>query len=256
MSAPETFDGQRRILDGEAERTESDRDIAGRRNSHTSGATNMKTRILIIDDHPIIRQGLVQVIRQHSDLEVCGQTDGVVEGLQMIKSMSPDLVILDIALKDGHGLDLIRDVQAAGINVRLLIMSMHEEATYAERALRAGAHGYLPKSEGIEQVIEAVRSVMRGEVYLVPRMMKRLLKNMVGGGTSPVATPEESLSDRELQVFELLGQGLGSREIAERLFLSIKTIDTYREHLKRKLGAANGNELTLQAILWAHGRRP
>jgi len=231
---------------------------AGAVAKRSPGATDpvlVRTRILIVDDHPMMRQGLAQVIRQHADLEVCGETDGVVEGLQMIKAMSPDLVIVDIALKDGHGMDLIRDVRAAGIQVRLLVMSMHEEPTYAERALRAGAHGYLPKSEGVEQVIEAIRSVLRGEVYLVPRMMKRLLTNMVGGGLAPAASPEETLSDRELQVFELLGQGMGSREIAERLFLSIKTIDTYRDHLKRKLGAANGNELMLQAILWVHGRK-
>lgn len=216
--------------------------------------TRLPTQILIVDDHPVVRRGLVELIKQHPDLAVCGEYDGVAEALNFIRQNKPDLVLVDISLREGHGLDLIKDLNAGKDPPRMLVMSMYEEASYAERALRAGAHGYVPKSDAAESVIDAIRHVMRGEVYLNKHMANLLLRGIVSSSGRPGGRPEETLTDRELQVFEMLGQGLRSREIANRLSLSVKTIDTYREHIKAKLGLASANELMLRAVLWTQDR--
>lgn len=214
-----------------------------------------KARVLIVDDHPVLRQGLARLIAQQPDLEVVGEAEGVGEARRLCETTHPDLMVIDMSLKEGHGLDLIKDLKAAGSMARMLVVSMHEEAAYAERALRAGAHGYIPKSEAVEEIVQALRRVRAGEVYLNQRMTARLLHGIVGGESSPGASPEDLLSDRELQVFELLGQGFSSREISEKLSVSIKTIDTYREHIKEKLHLRSANELVLRAVLWAHEPR-
>ena len=214
-----------------------------------------KARIMIVDDHPVMRHGLGQLIEQQPDLEVCGEAEGVTEARRLFDSMGCDVAVIDLSLKDGHGLDLIKDLQASKSPPKMLVMSMHDEPSYAERALRAGARGYLPKSEAVDQIIEAIHRVLKGEVYLTPRLTTRLLHGIVGGGLEPGCAPEDVLSDRELQVFELLGQGLSSRAISQQLTLSVKTIDTHREHIKAKLGLPSGVELVRRAILWCHSRR-
>lgn len=217
--------------------------------------TTLKPQILIVDDHPVMRRGLAQLIQLQPDLEVCGEAAGVGDALELLKTVKPDLMIIDMSLNDGHGLELIKDLRKQADPPKMLVVSMHDEAAYAERALRAGAHGYVSKAEAVEKIVDAIRQVLKGELYLNPAMTARLLNGMVGGGPRKPGTPDEVLSDRELQVFELLGQGISSREISTRLTLSVKTIDTYREHIKDKLGLKSGNELVLRAVLWAHERR-
>jgi DNA-binding NarL/FixJ family response regulator len=214
--------------------------------------TKTTAQILIVDDHPVLRHGLAELIERAPDLQVCGEAGGVSDALQLCHTEKPDLVLIDMSLEDGHGLDLIRDLQTLEHPPRMLVISMHEEATYVERALRAGAHGFLPKSEAVDEIVYAIRQVLRGEVYLNRRMTTCLLNGMVGGRPREGTAPHEILSDRELQVFEMLGRGLSTRQISEQLMLSIKTIDTYREHVKQKLGLKSANELVLRAILWVH----
>jgi DNA-binding NarL/FixJ family response regulator len=210
-----------------------------------------KHRILIVDDHPVIRLGVSQLIAQQPDLEVCGEAPSLSEALGVYESTKPDLVLIDLSLKEGHGLDLVKALQAMDPAPKMLVMSVFDEAVYAERVLRAGAQGYVSKSEDIEQVITAIRRVLKDEIHLSPRMTARLLRGFSGKPIAGANSPDAILSDRELQVFELLGCGLRSREISERLLLSIKTVDTYREHIKEKLGLKDGAELVLHAILWA-----
>jgi DNA-binding NarL/FixJ family response regulator len=220
-----------------------------------SMAESGKIRVLLVDDHPVLRKGLTQLIQQQPDMEVCGEAGGVNDALRLTRSTHPHIVVIDMWLEDGHGLDLIKDLKADGSPPKMLCLTMLDETTYAERALRAGAHGFLSKSEAADEIINAIRQILRGEVFLNRRMTNTLLHRMVGGGAGEVRTTEDLLSDRELQVFELLGQGLTSRAISRKLLLSIKTVDTYREHIKEKLGVATANELVLRAVLWANRER-
>lgn len=209
-----------------------------------------KTRIIIVDDHPIIRKGLSDLINQEKDLVVCGQAEDAHAGLQAIKTLDPDMVIADIALKETSGIELIKDVKAQYPNLPVLALSMHDESLYAERALRAGAKGYIMKAEATEKVITAIRKVLSGELYVSERMAAKLVRKLVGSGPEISASPIDHLSDRELEVFLLLGRGQGTREIAEKLHLSIKTIETYRAHIKDKLNLAGAAELLQYAIQW------
>lgn len=233
--------------------------LAGEHQVHPEGrgasVVKNKSRILIVDDHPLLRCGLAQLVSQQPDLEVCGEADGLVQALEKFNATQPDLVIIDMWLKDGHGLELIKEFRARKEPPKMLVVSMHEEPAYAERALLAGAHGYLAKSEVVDEIVEAIHQVLRGEVYLNRRTNTRLLHRMVGRAPNAPGLPEDLLSDRELQVFEALGNGLSSREIGEHLMLSMKTIETYREHIKQKLSLKSGNELIVRAVLWAHERR-
>ena len=209
-----------------------------------------KTKIIIVDDHPIIRKGLSDLINQEKDLLVCGQAEDAPEGLQAIKTLNPDMVIVDISLKETSGIELIKDVKTQYPNLPVLALSMHDESLYAERALRAGAKGYIMKAEATEKVITAIHKVLSGELYVSDRMAAKLVRKLVGSGPETGASPIDHLSDRELEVFLLLGRGQGTREIAERLHLSIKTIETYRAHIKDKLNLAGAAELLQYAIQW------
>jgi len=207
------------------------------------------TRILIVDDHPVVREGLSALIAAQRGLSVCGQAAGIAEALHLVESTSPDLIIIDISLKDGNGIELIKRLKARNSAVPALVSSMHDEDLYAERALRAGAVGYISKQESSQRIIEAIRRVLEGKIYLSERMSERLLHGFVAGSIQ--RSPVETLADRELQVFELIGQGLNSRQIAAQLHLGTKTVETYRARIREKLSLSGGGDLTRFAIHWA-----
>lgn len=211
-----------------------------------------KRTVLIVDDHPIVRQGLAQLIDQEQDLEVCGQAEDAHEAMQAIHTLDPDLVIVDISLKDTSGMELIKDLKVQYPDLPVLTLSMHDEAVYGERALRAGARGYIMKQEATEKVVTAIRRVLAGELYVSDGMAAKMVSKIVGGGTRRTGSPVDCLSDRELEVFRLIGEGFSTREMAEKLHLSVKTIETYRAHIKDKLGFEDANELLRSAIQWVN----
>ncbi len=212
----------------------------------------IKTRILLVDDHPIMRRGLAELINLEKDLMVCGEADGVQEALELIKLHKPDLALVDLSLKNESGLNLIKDINTRFPAVLMLVLSMHDEAFYAERALRAGAKGYIMKQQATDQVLVAIRRILAGEVYLSDLMSSKVLRKVIGEKSHKTYSPVERLSDRELEVFKLIGTGLGTRQIAERLSRSVKTVETYREHIKLKLDLKDSSELIQNAIQWSH----
>lgn len=220
----------------------------------TRSATNRrgKRRVLIVDDHPIVRQGLALLINQEHDLAVCGQAEDAHEAIRAIRESEPDMVIVDISLKDTSGVELIKDLQVQHPNLPILTLSMHDEAVYGERALRAGARGYIMKQEATEKVVTAIRRVLAGEIYVSDGMAAKMVSKLVGGPSRKTGSPVERLSDRELEVFRMLGEGYNTREMAEKLHLSIKTIETYRAHIKDKLALADASELLRSAIQWVN----
>lgn len=213
-----------------------------------------KKRVFLVDDHPAMRQGLQQLIDHEPDLEVCGQAGDIPLALEGIQKAKPDIAIVDLTLKDASGLDLVKDLKVRCPALPVLILSMHNEAIYAERSIRAGAHGYIMKEATTEKIVEAVRCVLAGDVYLSAGVSSQVLKKMADGGKSEEGSIE-SLSDRELEVFRLLGQGLTTRDISERLNLSIKTVESYREHIKIKLHLDNAAKLVQAAVEWAQSRK-
>jgi len=211
---------------------------------------NPASRILIVDDHPMMRNGMATQISNEPDLAICGEADDVNAALQLVRELNPDLVIIDISLKTGHGIDLVKQIRARCPTMKMLVNSMYDESVYAERALQAGAMGYLSKQSASESLIGAIRTVLAGKTYVSAEMTDRILKSRVGGMIQPGKSPIESLSDRELEVLTLIGQGNTTGSIAEQLYLSTHTIDTYREKLKIKLNLANGAELNRYAVQW------
>jgi DNA-binding NarL/FixJ family response regulator len=213
----------------------------------------LKARVLVVDDHPIVRQGLSELIGQEADLEVSEAVENAAEALKTLQHRLPDVAIVDLSLKDGNnGLDLIKDIKSRWPSLPMLVLSMHDETVYAERCLRAGARGYVMKGEPGDVVMDAVRRVRAGRVWLSEKMAGRLLDKLADSDLSMRRATVESLSDRELEVFRLLGEGFGTRAIGEKLQLSTKTIETYREHIKTKLGLESAGELLQYAIRWAH----
>ena len=210
-------------------------------------------RVYIVDDHPIVRHGIAQLIDQQPDLEVCGEAEGAHEALKAIAALKPDVVTVDLSLKGGHGLDLIKDVRERFPRLPVLVVSMHDESLYAERVLRAGARGYIMKHEATDRVAVAIRQVLRGEIYVSDRMASRIMQKIVRTPEGAAPSFLASLSDRELEVFHLIGQGHGTRQIADRLHLSVKTIETYRAHIKDKLNLGTATELVRHAVQWAQG---
>ena len=213
-----------------------------------------KKRVFLVDDHPAMRQGLEELINQETDIAVCGQAGDIPAALEGIQKTKPDVAIVDLTLKEASGLDLVKDLKVRFAKLPVLILSMHNEAFYAERAIRAGARGYIMKEATTENIIKAIRQVLNGEIYLSPEASSKVLKKMAGVGSSD-ADPIEGLSDRELEVFRLIGEGLRTRDIAERLHLSVKTVESYREHIKIKLHLDNAAKLTRAAVEWAQSRK-
>lgn len=206
-------------------------------------------KILIVDDHPSVREGLALRISLHLDLEVCGEADSEDQAFALVKQTDPDLVLVDISLKSGHGIELIKRIRAFDSAVKMLVISGFEESLYAERAFRAGALGYLNKQESNEKMIAAIRTVLAGERFLSPEISRRLI-NQALGASDNTKSPFECLTDRELEIFRMIGEGLKTSAIAERLFLSTHTIDTHRENIKRKLAVSNAAELSRTAVQW------
>jgi len=207
-----------------------------------------RSPVLIVDDHPLVREGLGARISAQPDMRVCGEAAGVDEALALVDTTAPELVIVDLALKDGHGLNLIKKVIQRSPTTKVLVVSAYDDALFAERALRAGALGYINKQEAQNNVIEALRTVLRGGCYLSAEMTRRLVKHTAGRRTELRGI--EGLSDRELEVFEQIGRGKSTRSIAQHLHLSIHTIESYRENIRDKLALRDGAELVQQAVQW------
>jgi DNA-binding NarL/FixJ family response regulator len=212
-----------------------------------------KRKVLVVDDHPIVRAGLAQLINREPDLAVCGDAEEMHAALRNISELKPDILIVDISLNGPDGLDLLKAIRSSDPNLPVLILSMHDESIYAERALRAGANGYIMKQEATERVLVALRRILNREIYVSDRVANQMLRQFVGGGGAAATkrSPLDELSDRELEVLRLIGEGQGTRQIADGLHLSIKTVETYQGHLKEKLGLKNSRELMQYAIQWA-----
>jgi DNA-binding NarL/FixJ family response regulator len=212
--------------------------------SHTK-----KYRVLLVDDHPIVRQGLALLIDREADLSVCGEAEGSHSAFLAISTLRPDIVVLDISLSGPDGLDILKEIRTKTTNLPVLILTMHDESIYAERAMRAGANGYIMKQEATEKVLVAIRRILQGEVYLSDRLTNSMLRQYARG-TTPQSSPLLNLSDRELEVFRLIGKGHGTRQIADDLHVSVKTIESYQAHIKEKLALRNSRELVQHAIEW------
>ena len=209
-----------------------------------------KYSVLLVDDHPIVRQGLALLIDREADLSVCGEAEGAHTAFHAIETLHPDIVVLDISLSGPDGLDVLKEIRVKSAALPVLILSMHDESIYAERAMRAGANGYIMKQEATEKVLVAIRRILKGDVYLSDRLTKTMLQQFVRGGLPANSSPLLNLTDRELEVFRLIGEGHGTRRIADELHLSVKTIESYQAHIKEKLALRNARELVQHAIEW------
>lgn len=211
-----------------------------------------KAKILIVDDHPLVREGLADLVNKEKDLVVCGQAEDAYQAMEAIRELKPDMAIVDVSLKETSGLELIKDIKIQHPSLPVLTLSMHEESVYAERALRAGAKGYIMKREATKKVVTAIRKVLRGQLYLSEKMTTRLVRKFVDGKPEAGTSPIDRLTDRELEVFSLLGRGNGTRQISEQLHLSVKTIETYRSRIKEKLNLTSASELLQHAFQWVN----
>jgi DNA-binding NarL/FixJ family response regulator len=212
---------------------------------------NRSARVLIVDDHPAAREGLAIRISLQPDLEVCGEACDVAEALEFVESRNPDVVIIDISLKTGNGMDLIKRIKSRCEPVLMLVWSMHHDTLYAERALRAGASGYITKAQATEKIIDAIRQVLAGKIYLSESMSDLILQRTVGSRVGRLeSSPLEGLADRELEVFQLIGQGLDTQQVADWMHVSPKTVETYRLRIKGKLHLDSSRQLVQRAVLW------
>ena len=218
-------------------------------------STNPKKRILIVDDHPMMREGLAQLIDHEPDLQTASQADSAAVALQTISASLPDLLLLDISLPDKSGLEVIKDVRTLHPSLPILVVSMHDESLYAERVLRAGGRGYIMKQEGGKKLMFAIRQVLDGRNYVREKMSAKILETFSGHRANAQSSVEK-LSDREFEVFQLLGQGEGTRQIAKRLHLSVKTVEVHRANIRKKLELATGGELVHYAIRWKEAQKP
>jgi len=209
-----------------------------------------RMKILIVDDHPILRKGLSMVINQEPDLMVIGEAEDAQTALEMIESLVPDLVIVDVSLPGVDGIELIKITKLRHRDLPALVVSMHDESLFAERALRAGARGYIMKQEAVENMLIAIRKVLSGEIFVSDKVATKMLETLISGDAKTVRSPLDLLSNRELTVFRLIGQGFKTSQIADRLHLSVKTIESYRSHIKEKLKIDTGTGLMKYAIQW------
>ena len=216
--------------------------------------SDSKKKVVIVDDHPLFRDRLAQLINHELDMEVIGEAESAKDAIQLIRNTSPDLAIVDITLKESSGLELIKSIRALSIGMPVLVLSMHEESLYAERALRAGATGYITKHQAAGEVILAIRRVLAGEIYLSEKMTSGFLKSLTATGVKGIARAFDRITDRELEVLDLIGRGHTTRQIAEKLELGVATVDTYRARIKEKMNFRNAAELQHFAIRWVRER--
>ena len=209
-----------------------------------------KRQVFVVDDHPIVRNGLTQLLNREADLSVCGEAGEAQNALGVIVEARPDVLILDISLNGPDGLDLLKEIREFMPDLPVLVLSMHDESIYAERALRAGANGYIMKHEASEKVLLAVRRILNREVYVSDQVSETMLRQYVGRSSDVTHSPIEDLTDRELEVFRMIGEGHGTREIAEKLHLSVKTVETYQAHIKEKMSFRSARQLVQHAIQW------
>ena len=225
--------------------------MAGRRKKIMS----QKIKVLLVDDHPLVREGLVNLISQQADLQICGEAVNELQALEIIRTVQPHVAIVDISLENGSGLELIKSIKAMFPAVTVLVLSMHDESLYAERALRAGARGYVMKREAAKKVIQALRCVLAGQLYVSDKIAALMAEKFVGGRPAATASPIEQLSNRELEVFQLLGLGHNTRQIADHLHVGFKTVQAYCARIKEKLKLANATELLREAIRWQESQQ-
>lgn len=225
-----------------------------RRKSSTARPAARRARILLVDDHPLVRERMAEIINQEPDLMVCGEAQDRAGALAAMAAHRPELAIIDLALKDSDGLELIKDIRLHWPNVLMLVVSMYEESLYAERVIRAGARGYVTKQEATRDILSAIRRVLSGRVYLNENVSARIIDRLADRSVPGAATPAEMLADRELQMFELLGRGLAVKEIARRLRIATKTVDTYRRRIREKLNLQTSSQLLQHAISWTRRR--
>ena len=218
-----------------------------------SGGENKK-RILVVDDHPMMRQGLAQLVGAETDLMICGEAETAESALDCISAMKPDLVLADISLPGKNGLELIKDFQAIQPDLPVLVISMHDESLYAERVLRAGGRGYIMKQEGGKKLMHAIRQVLGGRIYVSEKMSALILELFSGRRGSAEGSPVETLTDREFEVFQLISEDKGTRDIAEKLHLSVKTVDVHRTNIKKKLKLKSAPELIRFAVRWSESQ--
>jgi len=216
----------------------------------SGGATKKKT-VFVVDDHPIVRQGLALLINREPDLTVCGEAEDAQSALQALASLSPDIIAIDISLTGPDGLDLLKDIRMRLPDLPVLILSMHDESIYAERALRAGAQGYIMKQEATEKVLVALRRILNHEIYVSERIANRMLQRYIGARETARPSTVADLTDRELEVFRLIGEGHSTRQIADELHISVKTVESYQAHIKEKLSLRSARELVQHAIQWS-----
>ncbi len=209
-----------------------------------------KSRIYVVDDHPVVRSGLADIINQETDMLVIGEAESAEDALREIPKVEPHLVIVDLSLKETSGLELIKALTIRHPEVLVLVLSMHDESVFAERAIHAGARGFIMKNSVMGEVQEAIRQVLRGKIYLSADMTERMVEIAAKGRSGPQESPLRRLSDRELEVFEMIGRGLGTSEIARKLHLSVKTIDTHRASIRDKLGLKDAKQLVHHAVQW------
>ena len=213
----------------------------------------MISRLIVLDDHPLMRKGLSMTLGAEADLEVVGQAEDAEEALRLVEELKPDLVLADVSLPGMNGIEFVKHLAAVAPDVKTLVVSRHDESLYAERAVRAGARGYVSKLEADEQIIKAVRTVLKGGIHLSEELKDKMLFGAAAGVKDASQSPLDVLSDRELEVFEMTGKGKPTREIAERLHLSVKTVESYRARIKTKLGLESGTELLQHAVRWVEG---
>jgi DNA-binding NarL/FixJ family response regulator len=209
-----------------------------------------KIKVFVVDDHPIVRQGLSQLINREPDLMVCGEAEDARTALDAIEPSHPDILIVDVSLDGPDGIELLKTIRSRDARLPVLMLSMHDESLYAERALRAGANGYIMKQEATERVLIAIRQILGGEVYVSDRMAQKMMHQFIGRQGAGKRSGVADLTDRELEVFRLIGQGHGTRQIAEELHLSVKTVESYYAHIKDKLSLKNARELVQHAVQW------
>ena len=213
-------------------------------------------RILVVDDHPMMREGLVQLISREKDFLVCGEAENARLAMEAIAKLKPDLVLTDITLPNKSGLEMVKDIQVQYPGLKILAISMHDEAFYTERVLRAGARGYIMKQEGGEKIIKVIQHVLSGQIYVSPKISSKLLENFSGNGNHNGASLLGQLTDREFEVFQFIGQGLVTKEIAQKLHLSVKTIEVHRNKMKQKLRLKSAAELLRYSICWTEAQNP